>query len=98
MLNFESLRLHRSVYTFRWNPLRVSADAILIAVGVISGFVARTTLERIEAFPSYSGVTCFGYDVRLDWVLMLGGGCLHVGWSLALVGLFGRDFIQAIRR
>ena len=97
VLNFESLRRHHVVYMFRSIPLRVSGDIILVAVGALSGLMAQVTLERIGPFPRYPGVSCFGSDIRLWWVSMLVAGCLYAGWCLALVGLFGRDLVQAVR-
>jgi hypothetical protein len=97
-LNFDSLRWHRSVYTFRRIPLRITGDLIFLAVGAISGLMAQATMERIGAFPQNPGVSCWGSHIRLWWVFNAGAACLYAGWSLALVGLFGRDLVQAVCR
>jgi hypothetical protein len=85
-LNIESLRREGKVLMFRWVPLRVVGDLMLIAMGVFWGltFVAETRALR-QPRP-LSG-----------WLWASGIFCPLLAWSLALIFFFGRDLIQCVR-
>jgi hypothetical protein len=98
VLNYENLRRRHSIYTSRWTPLRITGDVILVAIGAISGLMAHITVERNGPLPTYKGVSCFGWDIRLEWAAILAAGCLYAAWSLALIAIFGHDLVQTFRR
>jgi hypothetical protein len=85
-LNVESWRRDRKVLAFSWLPLRLTADLLLIALGVFWGVVFTTQGRLIHA------------DLELSSPLLafpvLG---LLLAWSLALVFFFGRDLIHCVR-
>jgi hypothetical protein len=86
-LNVESWRRDRMVLTFRWAPVRISTDLLLVAMGVLFGcwFVAEGGILSPSPWPLAS------------WLWIAGLLTPLLGWSLALIFSFGRDFIHCIR-
>jgi hypothetical protein len=86
-VNIGSWRRNRTVLTFRWTPLRLTADLLLVAMGVLFGgwFVAEGRSLRPQPWPPSR------------WLWMAGILIPLLAWSLVLIFFFGRDFIHCIR-
>ena len=86
-LNIGSWRRNRTVLTFPWAPLRLSADLLLVGMGVLVGcwFVEEGRSFRPLPWPLASWFWMAGFLIPL------------LAWSLALIFFFGRDFIHCIR-
>lgn len=84
--NIESWRRNREVLTFHRAPLRILADLVLIALGILCGIWFAGEWREVGplSWPS------------LPWILGFVGPL--VTWSLALTLFFGRDFIHCARR
>ena len=89
-LNVESWRRSRSVLGFRWIPLRLAVDLLLVAMGAFWGLVFAA--EGRDALSPY---------LHLHWSgsLWLSGilGPL-LAWSVVLIAFFGRDFVLCLRK
>jgi hypothetical protein len=83
-LNIESLRREGKVLMFRWLPLRLGGDLLLIAMGAFWGIAWLPEARRNLAPWPWS------------WMPAVLGSLLV--WSLGLIFFFGRDFIQSIFR
>jgi len=96
-LNLDGLRNRHSVVMFRWMPLRLGGDALLLAVGALLGYLAFASLAKLGPFPR-GGVGCFGSMIWLWWVPNFVEGCLYAVWSFALVFAFSRDLLSTAGR
>jgi hypothetical protein len=85
-LNVESWNRRRTVVLFKWLPLRIAADLMLIVLGGFWGFVVIN-----ERMWNSLDLTMSPWTRRL---CILGP---VAAWSLALMFFFGHDFIQAAR-
>ena len=86
-LNVESWRRDRTVLTFRWVPLRLAADLLLIAMGAFWGLTfASEVRDVIFPYRHWSGWL---------WPSAILGPLF--AWSIALIFFFGRDFIHCVR-
>jgi hypothetical protein len=85
-LNVESWRRDRAVLMFRWTPLRLGGDLLLIAMGVFWGLTFVANGRDLRPMPwSWSG---------LLWATGILGPLLV--WSFALIFFFGRDFVSCV--
>jgi hypothetical protein len=83
-MNVLSWRHQRAAYTFSWTPLRLIADAAVIAVGVFWLVVCwREIHHRSELLFSWSDYT---------WYVVLFG--LPLAWALGLISFFGYDSVR----
>lgn len=84
--NLESWKERRTVLFFRWLPLRISTDIILIAYGGFWFFVViRERLWHTMSLPDPA------------WIWIAAVFTPVVTWATALVFFFGRDLLQAVR-
>jgi hypothetical protein len=82
-LNIESLRRGGNVLMFRWVPLRLAGDLLLIAMGAFWGIAWVPEARRSLTYWPWAWMPC-----------VLG---FLVAWSFALIFFFGRDFIRCLR-
>jgi hypothetical protein len=82
-LNIESLRRVGKVLMFRWVPLRLAGDLLLIATGAFSGVRLAPEARRNLMF--------------WPWPWRLSIGVSLLAWSFGLIFFFGRDFIHCLR-
>lgn len=96
--NLECWHEQRSIYTFRWLPLRRAWDVIAVAAGALLGVKAFEISTRVGPFPHRPAYFCYSSDIWLQWVPMQVATFLYAGWCVALVGLFGRDLVRTVPR
>jgi hypothetical protein len=81
-LNIRSWREQRTLVVFKWSPLRIAVDLLLIAIGgLLASYFAHYITYEFEI-------------VRRAWffpVLML-----YALWSVALISFPGRDLFQCV--
>jgi hypothetical protein len=85
-LNVEAWRRERSVLMFRWAPLRLGGDALLIVMGAFWGFTFVAEARYFRPRP-------------WDWSAWLWASGILVPlliWSVVLVFFFGRDFVSCL--
>ena len=95
-LNIDSWRRSRTAVMFRWAPLRLVGDLLLIVTGAFWGliFVGKDLAEGVrgEALRNHF----FLNWSQARWFIAV-SGC-HLAWSLVLIFFFGRDFICCVFR
>ena len=84
-LNLPSWREPRMVVMFRWWPLRVVGDLLLIAIEVALLLIGPSLI--VEAFRGFLAPD------RLAWRWAIPSAARPLVWSLTLIFFFGRDFI-----
>jgi hypothetical protein len=99
-LNIRSWQQRRTVLMFSWRPVRFSLDVFLVIYGVLFGLIGLYGgYEAIRFAPSTAHRNgCFGPNLWFNLLPSLATAGIHLAWSLILIFLFGRDFIQALRR
>jgi len=97
-LNIYSWRLRRTVFIFRWMPLRLGGDALLIAVGVFWGISGIDDGRHSIVWAHARGMSCFGPYVWSRWLPSIAATGLDFTWCFALIYLFGRDFLHGVFR
>jgi hypothetical protein len=85
-LNIESLRHGRRVFMFSWRPLRLAGDTIAVGIGAMWAFILWRS-------PSYDLPPLVSLTAWLWFVPCI---CLSILWSVALILLFGRDFVHCL--
>jgi hypothetical protein len=84
--NIESWQERRTVVTFRWTPLRIAADLVLVSLGGFWAFVVineRLWKNRILPDPTWIWVLSVFTPIAL--------------WAGVLIFFFGRDLILCVR-
>jgi|ERR1035438_8532022 hypothetical protein len=97
-LNISSWRQGRTVVMFRWLPLRLGGDALLIALALLwcGGFVDKgPDLVRTAAF---TNADCFGPLAWWARPTLLVVALVHLPVPFVMTYLFGRDFLHAVLR
>jgi hypothetical protein len=83
-LNMDSLYARRTVPLFRWAPLRIATDLVLIALGPSSVWALRNT-DLIQV-------------ARFDWPWFVPSFASCLFWAFGPPAVFGRDLVQSLRR
>jgi len=87
-LNVESWRRERAVLGFRWIPLRVAVNLLLIAVGAFWGLAFAAEVRDVRSpYLHWSG-----------WLWISGILGPLLAWSVVLIFFFGRDFVLCLRK
>ncbi len=89
-LNIESWGQRRRIFIFSWVPLRLVADAMAVAIGVMWVFMLWG--ERWYTVPQ--GVWIVRGWSLSQWLWFVPCSLLPILWSAALILLFGRDIVQ----
>jgi hypothetical protein len=87
--NLQNLRKRHSVYVFRWKPLSLITDLVLVMAGALSGTRLLWTLHGM-ASPFAS---CYPHSFWLQWIPMRVATCFCAAWCLSLIALFARDIV-----
>lgn len=98
MLQADSWRRNRTVFTFSWLPLRFTADTVLIATGVLVAWFARRSVfvgSRIGSIDFYTFYFREPWQSTLLCVALL---TFLLTWSFVLIFFFGRDLLSCIPR
>jgi hypothetical protein len=88
-MNMQSWRQQRAVRTFSNPPLRVTADLLLIMLGIVFGGVV--------AFHDPADPALRYSIVAHHWLWFVTITGLHLVWSLTFLFFFGRDLISVLR-
>jgi hypothetical protein len=88
-LNIETWQQRRRVFMFSWLPLRLLGDLTAVATGIVWSLILwhDFILWREYDLPRYP---------QTGWLWLLPCEGLPILWSLALILLFGRDFIHCV--
>lgn len=97
VLNIRCWRQWHAIIMFRWFPLRLATDGILMAVGLLSGFAGLVEGRHIVLASDPRGTGCFGPLVWSNWLSIVIAG-FFLSWSIGLIVLFGRDFLHCVVR
>lgn len=96
-LNIESWQQKRRLFIFSWVPLRLVADAIAVAIGVMWVFMLWGahwyTVPRYTVPPGVSIVR--GWSLS-QWLRFVPCSFLPVLWSATLIFFFGRDILHCV--
>jgi hypothetical protein len=89
-LNIETLRERGMVLMFKWAPLRIAGDLLLITVGVFLGLLCTSTV--IHGPPTYFP------RLGPEWLWLVPTVAMEFIWSASLIFIFGRDAIYCVLR
>jgi len=85
---------------FTWNPLRVFADLLLIAIGMLCGLYALDNILQLRAFVHGEIVPQLLIFPKKGWgwPWFIATEGLYFAWFVGLSALFGRDLLLLFRR
>jgi hypothetical protein len=100
VLEYQSWRKRREAFTFTWNPLRVFADLLLIAIGMLCGLYALDNILQLRAFVHGEIVPQLLIFPKKGWgwPWFIATEGLYFAWFVGLSALFGRDLLLLFRR
>jgi hypothetical protein len=93
-------RERREGLVVSWRYGRLLIDAVLVAIGALFGVLSAGEAKEIATWAPSSfrgGAGCFGGLWWSAFLRSLIAGSLYLGWCVALVPLFVRDFVQCLR-
>jgi len=85
-LNPGEFRQHKRILMFKWAPLRIAGDLLLIAVGAFFGLFCAATIDQGPLF-DYP-------HLGSKWLWFLPTVVVQFIWSIALISFFGRDVLK----